>query len=332
MAIHIKSGGVWKALNTTYIKYSNAWVKPNTVWINQGGTWKIAWKGIFVYVQSTTVSNGFAVRDRMIAAGWDGNSPVECYINAEVSRDGAHDWALHCWGSFPNGLLLVNNSQIIGHGGRGGNGGTGAPDASTAGGNGSAGGRAVSFPDAAWQAANNVAYIHVQNNGGFYGGGGGGSGSGGASSLYANTYGGTGAMGGAGGGGGAGGTGNSGGGWGGSASGMNVIWWGNNGTGGTRSGPGTGGAQRQGTADSGTGTVGTRSGTGGNGAWWGGTGARAANSVAWHKGAVYQDGAREPNGSAEAQPSGWGGAGGASTLNAAAVTWLATGIRSGPIQ
>lgn len=88
------------------------------------------------------------------AAGWDGNDYLVVTNNAIISSNTTGSAALTVSGSFPNGVLLINNGTIVGMGGRGGN----------AGANGNAGGNALLVSSA----------LSINNAGTLAGGGGGG--------------------------------------------------------------------------------------------------------------------------------------------------------------
>jgi len=43
MALEIKTGGAWKAIDTASIKVAGAWKTPDSVAIKVGGVWKVVW-------------------------------------------------------------------------------------------------------------------------------------------------------------------------------------------------------------------------------------------------------------------------------------------------
>jgi len=111
------------------------------------------------------------LRTYALANGWSsGGTVLQVTINGGVnilaSSTGAS--ALTVNGSFPAGVLLINNGSILGYGGAGGNGGGGSfpGQPGTAGGG---GGTGLSVSSA----------IRITNNGTVAGGGGGGGGGGG---------------------------------------------------------------------------------------------------------------------------------------------------------
>lgn len=159
------------------------------------------------------------LRSLAVAAGWNQSSKVVATINAGiwVYSNSTGTPALTVNGSFPGGVELINNGNIIGMGGNGNN---GTSDSDTAG---FAGGTALSVSSA----------VSITNNSNIGGGGGGGNGGGGSSDQYGTYVGG-------GGGGGRTGLANSAGGSGGAAGGA-----------GTSSAPGTGGAGNPGRSNSG---------------------------------------------------------------------------------
>lgn len=238
------------------------------------------------------------LRTLAVNAGWDETAPVEATINSGVfiSSNATGTPALTVSGSFPNGVELINNGNIVGRGGNGGQGG-GIDNVfgGLAGTAGAAGGLAlsVSIP------------ITITNNTTIAGGGGGGGG-GGSRSLV-GTYNETFFSGGGGGGGGRSSLTNSSGGAGGVARGADNNAPGAAGGAGTSSSQGGGGG--------GGSTGGAVGGNGGGGGNWGAGGA---------------SGAAGSGGTLRAGPYG-GGAAGAAVSGNSNITWLATGTRIGPI-
>lgn len=194
MAIQIKQSGVWKALNTTYIKHTNAWIKPSTVWVNDQGTWKIAWKGVLVLDITANVSGGYGINTKALAAGWDGQSPVEVNVmsGVRVTGNASNTWGMSAWGSvWPGGLTINNWGVVRGHGGKGGNGKTLTNQLAVSGGsNGASGGHGLTLPTTTAYAGygGTPGGIVVNNYNYIQGGGGGGGGSGTVFSVYANRY------------------------------------------------------------------------------------------------------------------------------------------------
>lgn len=134
----------------------------------------------FAFTISTNYSTPQNLRDLALAAGWNGSDFLLATNSAILSSNSTATAALTISGSFPNGVSFINNSYILGMGGRGG-------DTTSVG---SAGGPALLVASAAT----------VTNNGTLAGGGGGGgagvywawngfsrsmAGSGGASGLTA---------------------------------------------------------------------------------------------------------------------------------------------------
>lgn len=119
---------------------------------------------VFTFNISSSASN-LNLRSAAVSAGWDQSSPVQATINSGVvlSASSTSNNGLTIDGSW-NGLTLINNGTIKGHGGNGGNGATGAATGG-AGGNGS-------------PAVNTAVTMTIDNNGTIKGGGGGGGGSG----------------------------------------------------------------------------------------------------------------------------------------------------------
>lgn len=114
----------------------------------------------FSFTISTNYSTPQDLRTLALAAGWDGTDYLVVTNTAIISSNTTSSAALTITGSFPNGVLLINNGYIVGMGGRGGaaegNGGTQA---------GYAGGAALSISSNA----------SINNAGTIAGGGGGGS-------------------------------------------------------------------------------------------------------------------------------------------------------------
>lgn len=109
----------------------------------------------FSFTNSTNYSTPQNLRTLALAAGWNGSDALLVTNNAIFSSNTTASPALTISGSFPNGLIFVNNSTIVGMGGRG-------ADAAA---NGSPGGGALLVSSA----------VSITNNGTFAGGGGGGS-------------------------------------------------------------------------------------------------------------------------------------------------------------
>lgn len=133
----------------------------------------------FQFTISTSYTTTQNLRSLALAAGWNGTDPVRAtigsgvYIYGTYGSAGAQSYgsngvaggngseALTISGSFPGGLILVNNGTLYGGGGAGGNGGS-----TGNGGNGGAGGAGLLVSTA----------ITIFNYGTIAGGGGGGGG------------------------------------------------------------------------------------------------------------------------------------------------------------
>jgi hypothetical protein len=76
----------------------------------------------FQFTISSNLSSGQDLRTLALSAGWNGTDPVLCINNAIISGNSSFTPALTVSGSFPGGVILKNNSYIIGMGGAGGNG------------------------------------------------------------------------------------------------------------------------------------------------------------------------------------------------------------------
>lgn len=109
----------------------------------------------FSVTNTTQYSTPQNLRTLAIAAGWNQSDALLFTNNAIISSNTTGTAALTISGSFPNGLVFVNSSTIVGMGGAGGN--YGQP--------GNAGGTAIAVSSA----------VSITNNGTLAGGGGGGS-------------------------------------------------------------------------------------------------------------------------------------------------------------
>ena len=73
---------------------------------------------------SFTISSNYSTPQNLAtlatAAGWDGNDYLVVTNSAIISSNTTSTAALTINGSFPNGVLLINNGTIVGMGGRGG--------------------------------------------------------------------------------------------------------------------------------------------------------------------------------------------------------------------
>ena len=233
------------------------------------------------------------LRSLALSAGWNGSSKVIATINSGVwvYSNTTSSAGLTVSGSFPGGVELINNGNIVGMGGAGGN-GAGGLSAPNPGGAGAAG---LSISSA----------ISIRNNATIAGGGGGGGNGSGIRGEYGTDEGG-----GAGGGGGRTALTNSAGGAAGSTPGRSN---GTAGGAGTSAGPGAGGVGGT-TLDGEGNTIYEYTGSGGAGGGWGSSGAAGLTTV---YSAVQNNGA--------------GGAGGAAVSGNSNVTWLATGTRFGAL-
>ena len=189
-----------------------------------------------------------------IAYGWNGVSKVQCTIGSDgvVMSTNVGTAACYAVGSFPNGLLLINNGYIVG---KGGNGGTNFGGFWTAGGPGSDAGIGLLLSTQT-----------TINNNGVISGGGGGGGACGSPSSHATYWV------------------QSGGGGGGAGYGLGgqcgAYAWGSDGTLTAGGAAGTGYAGRTGGAGGGLGTIGNVGSQGENGGGAGGAGGAAGNAIA----------------------------------------------------
>jgi hypothetical protein len=117
----------------------------------------------FAFTISSNLSNAQDLRTLALAAGWNAADPVLATIATGViiSPTNTGQAALTISGSFPAGVILVNNGYILGQGGAGGNGNSFA---------GFAGGPALSV----------TTNVSINNASGTIAGGGGGGGGGSA--------------------------------------------------------------------------------------------------------------------------------------------------------
>jgi len=117
----------------------------------------------FAFTISSNYTTPQNLRSLALAAGWNGADPVLATNTAIISSNTTGTAALTISGSFPAGVIFVNNGTIVGMGGAGGIGGPSF-------GNGGAGGTALSVSTA----------VSVNNGSGTIAGGGGGGGGGSA--------------------------------------------------------------------------------------------------------------------------------------------------------
>lgn len=108
----------------------------------------------FAFTNTTNYSSPQNLRSLAIAAGWNQSDALLVTNNAIISSDTTGTPALTINGSFPNGLIFVNNSYVVGMGGTGG-----SPNSV-----GNPGGAALSVSSG----------VTITNNGVIAGGGGGG--------------------------------------------------------------------------------------------------------------------------------------------------------------
>lgn len=74
----------------------------------------------FSFTISSNYSTPQDLRTLALAAGWDSNDYLVVTNSAIISSNTTGTAALTISGSFPNGVLLINNGTIVGMGGRGG--------------------------------------------------------------------------------------------------------------------------------------------------------------------------------------------------------------------
>lgn len=111
----------------------------------------------FAFTISSNYSTPQNLRSLALAAGWNGSDFLLATNSAIISSNTTASAALTINGSFPNGVSFINNSYIIGMGGRGADGSYAAQP-------GFAGGNALAVSSA----------VSITNNGTIAGGGGGG--------------------------------------------------------------------------------------------------------------------------------------------------------------
>ena len=80
----------------------------------------------FAFTISANLSTAQNLRTLALAAGWNAADPVLVTIatGVVISSSNTGQSALTVSGSFPAGVILINNGYIIGQGGAGGNGGS----------------------------------------------------------------------------------------------------------------------------------------------------------------------------------------------------------------
>lgn len=123
MALRFKVGSEWREPNAAHVKVGGNWVKSKQVYVKKDGVWRTVWSDTFYVVVSSNIDDGYHLRNRAIAAGWDQASKLSVTINSgvRISKNGNDTMTID--GSFPRGVELHNYGQIIGKAGRGGNGG-----------------------------------------------------------------------------------------------------------------------------------------------------------------------------------------------------------------
>jgi hypothetical protein len=147
-----------------------AYVTTNNTNVPTSGTIKISDFYNAARQFSFTISSNYSspqnLRSLALAAGWNGSDPVLATNTAIISSDTTGTAALTINGSFPGGVILINNGTVVGMGGAGGAGGGQSSGAVS----GSAGGTALSVSVA----------VSINNTSGTFAGGGGGGGGGSA--------------------------------------------------------------------------------------------------------------------------------------------------------
>ena len=143
-----------------------AYVTTNNTNVPTSGTIKISDFYNAARQFSFTISSNYSspqnLRSLALAAGWNGSDPVLATNTAIISSDTTGTAALTINGSFPGGVILINNGTVVGMGGAGGAGGGQSSGAVS----GSAGGTALSVSVA----------VSINNTSGTFAGGGGGGG------------------------------------------------------------------------------------------------------------------------------------------------------------
>jgi hypothetical protein len=148
-----------------------AYVTTNNTNVPTSGTIKISdfYNAVkqFAFTISSNYSSPQNLRSLALAAGWNGDDPVLATNTAIISSNTTGTAALTINGSFPRGVIFVNNGTVVGMGGVGGLGGGDlgyAPGPQPGG----AGGTAISVSTA----------VSINNGSGTIAGGGGGGGGG----------------------------------------------------------------------------------------------------------------------------------------------------------
>lgn len=123
MALAIYRDGSWKQLNSAFVRVSGEWKRVLAIHAREAGNWRRIWRDTFTMVIASNINDGVNLRDRALAAGWNGLSKLNVIINSgvRISRNGNDSFIVQ--GSFPLGVEIWNYGQIIGKAGRGGNGG-----------------------------------------------------------------------------------------------------------------------------------------------------------------------------------------------------------------
>lgn len=323
MSLSVKYNGSFSEVSSVNVKTGGSWTEAEEVFVKYNGIWRSVWTNTFTHTISGAFTN-LNLRDSAISAGWNGSSELLTTITSGsvISGSSSAFNALLVDGSFPNGLIIINNGNVIGFGGNGAPGGDASGRSYANNGVQGAPGRAGIRVDAS------APYINIDNQGIIAGGGGGGGGGAGGYAFNTNTVAGgedadptytydVAVAGGSGGSGGRTSSFNRFGGSGGDAINGDVMADGQNGSGGTYSSAGGTTPGQRAVIDSRADVIGGTGGAGGN---WGASGSNGspANIVF------------APDGS-DSGAAGVGGNGGNAIVGNSQVTWINTGTRFGGI-
>lgn len=94
--LHIKVGGVWKAINTAYVKVGGAWKTVDAAYIKTAGAWKTAWQNISYALSGETIQDSeftSGTADASVRVNTDGTiDKIEGITTTQI--DSATDWVI----------------------------------------------------------------------------------------------------------------------------------------------------------------------------------------------------------------------------------------------
>lgn len=180
MPTFVRHGGAWRTPNGVFVRVGGVWQRVTLVYTKVGGVWRQTFADQFSFTLSGSL-NDVNLRSAALSAGWNGIASVVATVAGGAVLNATFSYGLTIDGSFPNGVVLVNNGIIAGRGGNGGAGGDGRGNQGTPINPGTLG---IAYDGAAGGNAGHglLAQVPVTifNNGIIAGGGGGGGGGGAA--------------------------------------------------------------------------------------------------------------------------------------------------------